>query len=78
MAPGVEQYATRYRESPLNAAEIAGFRNGRFAMFMGGEILYQDIFGVSRFTRYTMVRRGPIDLTEDERMTFWREGNDAN
>ena len=69
-----------YRFGPvLTDQQIADLRVGTGAIYVYGDIGYEDAFGKKRFTNYRLMYHafgGAIGVSTD--LTFTEEGNDAN
>jgi hypothetical protein len=79
LGPGIFSTKNFRNIPPLNEGQKADLRSGRGAIYIHGEILYEDAFGKERSTRYRFIHNsitGLVGLTTD--MTFCEEGNEAN
>lgn len=64
---------------PLTPEQISALRAGTGAIYVYGEILYEDAFGTPRYTRYRLMHHlmgGAIGVSTD--LGFAEDGNDAN
>lgn len=59
---------------PLSAAEVAAIRAGKAALYVFGEVTYEDIFGVTRYTRFNLIHGG----AEAGALMVCATGNDAD
>jgi hypothetical protein len=62
LAPGEEIEATPSLGRSLNTAQMAALRAGKLAIYVTGEIVYTDIFGIRRNTNYCLFAGGPINI----------------
>lgn len=79
LGPGI--YSTKYLflPKPLTAQEISDLRAGIAAIYVYGEIDYEDAFGKKRVTKYRLmhhVGQGAIGVNTG--LTFADEGNEAD
>ena len=62
---------------PVSADQVAGIRAGAQAIYLHGRVAYKDIFNKQRVTNFRMFYNDLADPTHGNRLTFYREGNDA-
>ncbi len=61
----------------LNAEELAALRAGTKALYVFGEINYEDAFGIARWTRFRFMIGGDVDIRPEGFMGACLEGNEA-
>jgi len=79
LGPGILSTKYLFLPTPLTAQEISDLRAGTAAIYVYGEVDYQDAFGKKRFTKYRImhhVGQGAIGINAG--LTFADEGNEAD
>lgn len=79
LGPGVMSSKLYFLPNPLTPNQVSDLVNGTGAIYVYGEITYEDAFGNKHFTNYRVMHHvmgGAIGVNTS--LTFCEEGNDAD